>query len=742
MLTIKGRVTRVFFSGADFSAGVLVDSDSGRDVKFSGPCCVKQGDRVIFRGKMGTHAKYGPQLNVEESELDMALDADGLRDWLRDSPAAKGIGASRAASIASKFGDTFEHVIKTDPRRIATECRIPVAVIDALAAEWTERESENRAMVELAKYGVKPGRARRLIIAHGTNVVSIVRDNPYWLIGRVPGFGFKTVDKIAMGAGVAVDHPERIRHGILSIIDDAASDGHTWTAATILLQSAHTMLDMDGGAVDFNVVQSALTRMMAEGEIANLDGRLFAPATLDAEQLVARRFAEMGATPSGLEISVDDAKGLQPSLNDRQAEAVSAALSRRLVVISGGAGVGKTFTIETIVRALEQCGRTQIRLCAPTGKAAQRMKEVIKRPAQTIHQALKPSRVDDDSDGELMFAFAHDESAPLEDDVVIVDEVSMVDVWLMSRLLRAIDGTRTTLILVGDHNQLPSVGAGAVLRDVIATRPCPVVILDEVMRQAGELKRSVSGILDGRVAPTSLSARKPAQGETVGIAPWYVFGSCDTPDAVAGVVSQMIALRMDSYTMEFMGQTRAIDPVWDVQVLTPTHKGPAGTRDLNIVLQRIAQTRMGNGDVPMPKEGHRARPLIGDKVIWTKNDYKLNVMNGTMGRVLDKRTDGTYLVKFETIDDAVEIPNEKALLLDLAYALTIHKSQGSEFPVVFVVNAKAHSFQHHRGLLYTGASRARVAAIIVGDTWSISNCARTVSADKRRTLALPLALSS
>jgi exodeoxyribonuclease V alpha subunit len=461
---------------------------------------------------------------------------------------------------------------------------------------------------------------------------------------------------------------------------------------------------------------------------------VFIDSLLETEKFVTGRLRAMGGTKFIESVTAEQVVSQNAALNEDQVRAVVSAFGWRASVISGGAGVGKTFSVNTIASLADGANLT-VALCAPTGKAAQRLSEMTGRAATTIHRLLEPQRVKEDK-GELKFKFGRDESCPLESDIVIVDEVSMVDVRLMKSLLLAIDPNRTTLILVGDHNQLPSVGPAAILRDAIASGICHVTILHKVVRQAGELKLNVSATLDGQVMPTSADALETARSAMVGdspkIAPWYVFKK-DSPQDVRTILHSLFAEKLRTYSIERNGSLDKIDPAWDVQLLTPMHAGPIGTKSLNAMLQRIFQREAGVDVEPWNGEGE-PRPLPGDKVIYLRNDQEIGIMNGTMGRVL-QRDKGSLIVLWDCVSEPVEIDSERVGNVRLAYAMTVHKSQGSEFPVVVFVCAKPHTIMHHRGLFYTAVSRARQSSIVIGDPWAIANCARTVTLDKRRTLS-------
>ncbi len=347
-------------------------------------------------------------------------------------------------------------------------------------------------------------------------------------------------------------------------------------------------------------------------------------------------------------------------------------------------------------------------LAAPTGKAAKRLEQVVGHQAGTIHRLLGFNGKD----------YARGPDDPIDADVIIVDEVSMVDVPLAWHLFQSIDLERTAVVLVGDHNQLPPVGPGNLLRDLVQSRMVPTVLLDQVVRQAGILKENSIAVLNGEV-------RKTSDAEPSGRRAWYVVDQfTDQWDAQRFVLDLF-----ENVLVERLG----FDLLTDVQLLTPTHKGPLGTRDLNCELQRLVQRRLWNVEAPPTTPGRRPKFLVHDKVIQTRNNYEIGVMNGAMGVVLHVGRDGSLSVDFDGIPVEIEAGSPNLQDIQLAYALTIHKAQGSEFPCAVVVVHKAHSFMHHRNLLYTGVTRARQTTVLVGDRWGISNCARKRKQDDRRT---------
>jgi exodeoxyribonuclease V alpha subunit len=394
-------------------------------------------------------------------------------------------------------------------------------------------------------------------------------------------------------------------------------------------------------------------------------------------------------------------------LNPEQRDAVRNALNFSISLMTGGAGSGKTYAVSTIASIAERL-ELKVVLAAPTGKAAKRLEEVVGHEASTIHRLL----------GFNGHTYSRDALNPIDTDILVVDEVSMMDVPLAWRLFQAVDRSRTAVVLVGDHNQLPPVGPGNLLRDLVRSMAIPTMVLTRIIRQAGVLKENSTAILTGEVRPTSdsfVGARRP----------WYVIDKfADRED-----VRRMLLLLFEEVLQERLGY----DLIREVQVLTPTHKGPLGTVELNIELQRLLQHKLFGVDVPTVEAGHRARPYPGDKVIQTKNDYELGVMNGAMGVVVDAMPDGGLSVDFDGRPVEIKGGSDALGNIQLAYATSIHKVQGSEFPCAVVIAHKSHSFMHHRNLLYTAVTRAKESVIIVGDRWGIDNCAAKRQVDRRNT---------
>ncbi len=763
-IEVVGRVTRQFFKNEKWCAGIFL-VDGGKDeFKFAGSLTSDIDELVRIAGKW-VESKYGLQVQIESWSFETPVDRAGLIDFLARSTAFVGIGPTRAVALVEAAGDDFEAALAGDLDALAARAGIKPEIVSGVRDEWFGKRDQNRCVSELGAYGVTPNQALRIFKRWGPRSIAIVRENPYWLIGKVQGFGFKTVDQIAMRQGIAKILPERMRACLEFVLKEERSEGHTWMPERLLIDAALLLLTFDL-PTDAALLDAELAAAVEDKTIAclpNVSVRPMALARLHEDEVyVTRTIVENASRPADTSGATMDPLAIEPRLNAEQAAAVRQALTHRLSVVTGGAGVGKTFVISTIVAAFRAAGKTAIELSAPTGKAAKRMEETVGRGARTIHRMLEPL-VSEGDDGDLHFGFGRGQGNEIDADLIVVDEVSMVDVPLFADLLRAIDFSRTSLVLVGDYNQLPPVGPGSVLRDLVDQSLVPVARLIHVVRQAGALKHAVSATLEGVMTkgPT------PGPGATT-FEPWYVFDQWMEPEQIRAFVCYLFRDRFPSFEIEdpkAEGGRRKLDPFWDVQLLTPMHKGEIGTQALNIELQKIAQKRLGNPEPEPTRPGARPPIAVGDKVIQTKNDYKLQIFNGTIGRVLSRFEKGE-LVTIENqepfcADDGsvigsepittseestgrgmvidfegrqVMVQGEQTQNLSLAYALTVHKSQGSEFPVVVSIFHKSHHIMLNRSLLYTAVSRSRQVSMVVGDRYGIAQAVRTVKIDKRRTL--------
>ena len=496
-VTVRGRVEDVYFSSPGFSAGCL-RSEDGKRVKFAGPVLVQEHEPVVLRGRWETHPKYGRQLQVEAVELDLDLDPEGLAHYLAHHPAIKGIGPVKARRIAFRFGADFERVLTEDPQLIADEARIPLETVEALRDEWLRTKTVNTALVWLSTYGLTHHQVSTLVEKYGNNVVAILNADPYLIVREIPGFGFRRVDQIALQIGTPKEHPSRLRAGVLFCVRERLEQGDCWVGYEQLVELANGVLALDSlGSRE--LIEHTLEGLINAGELscASYAGRFLVaiPEIRRMEEELGGVFAGGGAPNPHFANDTDPDSLIEehaPGLNSGQRDAVRAALKHRMSLIAGGAGSGKTHVsaaIATIYRDRE----LSVVLAAPTGKAAKRMEQVIGQEAFTIHRLL----------GYDGHNFALGADSPIDADVLIVDEASMLDVPRAWYLFQAVDPERTAVILVGDHNQLPPVGPGNILRDLIDTRVLPTVVLDEIVRQAGPLKENSIAVLRGEVRKTA-----------------------------------------------------------------------------------------------------------------------------------------------------------------------------------------------------------------------------------------------
>jgi exodeoxyribonuclease V alpha subunit len=709
VVTVRGTVEALFYTSPTFSAGRL-RVDAGQTVSFAGALMVRAHDAVVLHGVWETHPKFGRQLKVSRFEFDQRLGPAGLAHYLANHPALKGIGPVKARRIAEAFGDEFDRIIDEEPDRVGRVAKLSRGAVETLRDEWLRTRTLNASLAWMSAFELTHYQMTALVTRFGNSVVTVLQEDPYLLVREIPGFGFKRIDLVARKLGTAKEHPGRIRAGVVHVVAERLDQGDCWVDFEALIDLANALLVMDV-ADSRDRIEEALNAVITDGTLAciSLGGRFLVaqPQILEQERDLAGVFTtKLGSNRHFTGAAAVMAGEVPSQLNVGQRRAIQAAIEHNLVLVSGAAGSGKTFVVSAITKLYEQRGR-KIVLAAPTGKAAKHLEQVVGREALTLHRLL----------GYKGTKFSHGIDDPIDADVLIVDEVSMVDVPLAWHLVRAIDFTRTCVVLVGDHNQLPPVGPGNLLRDLIERQPIPTVILDQVVRQAGVLKENSLAILHGQV-------RKTAAPDPSGRSPWVIASRFTEALAVQHHILELF----DAVLIEQLG----FDLLADVQLLTPTRKGPLGVDELNLLLQSLVQKKLWGVNAPVPRPGRRPELLQRDRVIQTRNNYELGVMNGAIGwitEVGDKR--GELKVRFD--DQEVQYTAETAGELSLAYALTIHKFQGSQIPCVVLVIHKAHSFMHHRNLFYTGVTRAQETVIVVGDQWGMRTCAEKQQVERRKT---------
>jgi len=708
--TVSGRVTTLYYSSAGFSAGRIVAQD-GESIPFAGSIMVAEGDMVKLNGYWENHLKYGNQFHTVSFEFELPINNEGLELYLANNPRIKGIGPVKAKIISNKFGQHFEKVLLKHPELLAKHAKVKLDIILKFQAEWQHTKTLNSALTWLSAFGLTFKQISTLVEKFGNSVISIMKNNPYVLIQNLQGYGFRKVDNIALKMGIPKEDVHRIEAGIRSCIDEQVDLGNCWTEMEELITSANRLLVMDS-LNSRELIEKELDKLI-ESESLSCTSHcgiflIARPNIYQKETGLYQKFCRaLKRDVSGTsKYNIDSLISQHaPTLNADQQMAVRSSLTNGMTIITGGAGSGKTYTTKAITDIYRILGKKVI-LAAPTGKAAMRMQETVGIPAYTIHRLLKYNGM------EYLIEDV------INADLIILDEFSMVNIHLASKLFEYIDLNRTTVIIVGDHNQLPPIGPGNILQDVIDTSLLPCVKLNKVVRQAGVLKRNSTAILQGEVRKTDPERKNGRRS-------WYLVDQFKN----AQDIQRFIVELYETVIEERMG----FDLQNDVQLLSPTKKGPLGVNELNIILQRIIQKKLFNVNVPPPRPGFRPKFYPNDRIIQTRNNYEKNVMNGTLGRVESIDKDGNLLVRFDSKLIKIERGSQEMREISLAYSLTIHKTQGSEFPCVITIIHKSHSFMHTQNLFYTAVTRSQESAVIIGDNWGLKNCAQKKRLDRRRT---------
>ncbi|MCL1963980.1 MAG: ATP-dependent RecD-like DNA helicase [Firmicutes bacterium] len=720
MEKIEALVTDISFRNEENGFTVLqVRLDDGRRVAAVGVMPdLASGERVVLSGDWMEHAQYGKQIKVSMCEIVRPTTARGMERYL-GSGLIKGIGPSTAKEIIAHFGENSLDVIQYAPERLCEVSGIGVKKARMISESFMEQYQMREAMVFLQAYGITPSLSMKIYKRYGERSQAVVRENPYRLVEDIEGVGFKTADRIAASLGIAPDAPGRLRAGVCYVLGEAsASGGHTYLPWDALIGETARLLGVEDDLAQ-NAVQALL---MDQGLIAReMDEHVavYLPSAYKAELETAKRLLELHAAlpyhpdpKLDREIALWQAK-TDITLNGDQVRAARAAVTEGVTVITGGPGTGKTTIIRCILALLD--ADADVLLAAPTGRAAKRMSEATGREAKTLHRLLEY--------GGENGVFARNADSPIEADVLIVDEMSMVDVFLMRGFLRALlPGTR--LIMVGDADQLPSVGAGNVLGDILKSDALPVVRLSEIYRQDSQ-------------SMIVVNAHRINQGEM----PYlnskgsdFFLERCDTGAAAAEVIAELVTVRLPPYLK--------VDPLRDIQVLSPMKKGECGVWALNRLLQeRFNPRREG---VPERAWGDTVF-RVGDKVMQTRNDYQMawrkpvagldeegeGVFNGDMGQVLSiDNEERTLTVRF---DDEREATYEDAQLedLELSYCVSVHKSQGSEFPAVVIPAVGGPPMLLTRNLFYTAVTRARRMVVLVGRDAAVRQMVRNANIARR-----------
>ena len=647
---------------------------------------VGPGTRVRVSGDFVNDAKFGEQFRVETLVPIAPSTLAGLEKYL-GSGLIHGIGPGFAKRIVATFGMDSLSVLDQHPERLSEVTGIGERRIEEIKKTWASQRAISNIMMLLQAHGASPALAARIFKQYGEKAASILQRSPYRLALDVRGVGFKTADKIARSLGISGDHPERAQAGVLHELGVLSDQGHVVIPRELIVERAALMLEIDEGHVG-----AAIEALWASERVVVEEGGVYLTWLYRAEVAVATGLQRLLESP-GKELGGLDAalsafeQASKIELAPGQRAAVEAAARHKVVVITGGPGVGKTTIVRAILNVLGK-SRLRVKLAAPTGRAAKRLSESTGLEASTLHRLL--------AFDPRQNSFQVDADNPIEADVVIVDEASMIDVPLGAALIGALP-TAARLIVVGDSDQLPSVGPGALLRDLIDSGAIPTVRLNEIFRQAGESRIVLNAhrILHGEM-PESVDADLPN-------ADFFVVPR-RTPEEAAELVRELVVTRIP--------RRFGFDPKKDIQVLTPMHRGPAGT----IALNELLQTALNPDGPALESRGQKLR--LGDKVMQTRNDYEREAFNGDIGVVSSVDLEGRKLsVRFEQRD--VEYDDPSLDSLTLAYATSIHKSQGSEYPAVVIPLLTSHFVMLSRNLVYTAVTRAKKLCVLAADPRAI-----------------------
>ena len=726
MEEIKGYVEHIVYRNEDNGYTVFhLNNEDGEVTCVGNFHFIEEGELLRMEGEYTTHKLYGLQFAVQTSEVCEPEDLVSIERYL-GSGAIKGVGAALAGRIVKKFREDTFRIIEEEPERLAEVKGISERKAREIAVQAEEKKDLRRAMIYLQKYGISTTLAAKIYQQYGRNVYHIIEENPYRLADDVAGVGFKTADEIAVKVGIHTDSDYRIRSGIFYTLMQSIGEGHVYLLKDALTWRAGKLLEVEIDNIEKYLMDLAMEKKVVLKE-AEVGVRVYSSRFYYMELNVAKMLHDLNISE---EVSrerllerlgkIEDATGL--FLDEMQRKAVMEAAKQGILVLTGGPGTGKTTTINAMIRLFESEGMT-ILLAAPTGRAAKRMTETTGYEASTIHRLLE---VSGNPEEETIGGFQRNEENPLDTDVLIIDEVSMVDLPLMNALLKAVmPGTR--LILVGDQNQLPSVGPGSVLKDIIASGCFPVVMLTKIFRQAGESDIVVNAHKINRGEPVILDNKSRD----------FFFLKRQEPNVIISVMLTLIQKKLPKYVNA---------GIYDIQVMTPMRKGLLGVERLNQILQQYL-----NPPSPEKSEREYADRLFreGDKVMQIKNNYQLEwkiqtkygltvdkgqgVFNGDMGVVREINTyEETITVEYDEHRQVV-YPYSMMDELELAYAITVHKSQGSEYPAVVIPLLQGPRQLYHRNLLYTAVTRAKKCVTLVGSEAVFQEMIRNNQDQKRNT---------
>ena len=676
---------------------------------------IQEGETYELIGSWVANPKYGRQFKVERCVAVRPESKEAITRYLA-SGLIKGIGPKTAAKIVKHFGSQTLDVLDENPRRLFEVPTIGKKKGSSIIASWNDQRAAAGVTMFLSAHGITSSHAAKIFKAYGQKAVDIVSSDPYRLATDIHGIGFLSADRIAQSVGIAVDSKERLRAAIVYQLGQAEDQGHCYITTKQLLgqlvdnlglTSEQVLQHFAGCLTELNEAGQILSERLSEEHTTTAHYQMDLAA---AEWTLATKLSKWINEPLVIDQDRTEkwllrySKASGTELAEEQREAVLKAASARIFILTGGPGVGKTTTANAIIRLLKAMGK-EVALAAPTGRAAQRLAEVAATNAKTIHRLLEWNP--------QLGGFSRDETNPLAAQAVIVDEASMLDIRLAAALIQAVP-TTSQLILIGDIDQLPSVGPGNVLRDLIDSKQVPFTRLGRIFRQAAS-----SSIVQ--------TAHSINRGVSPQFPPLASGSDCIfiAQESGAEIIATIRGLLKNQLPDEF-----GFDPIRDVQILTPMNRGELGTHALNDDLQNLL-----NPPSPTKTELKRGNLLMraGDKVIQSSNNYDLGVFNGDIGHVLEAGTTGGEVIVRFTDGRTVTFKKDHVSDLRLAYAITIHKSQGSEFPVVILPTSMQHYVMLQRNLIYTGLTRAKKLAIFIGSKKALNHAINNQKSLKRQT---------
>lgn len=712
METYEATLDRIIFEAPDNDYKVLrLRDDNGKPFTAVGDLPqLTDGQELSIKGYWTQHEKFGKQFRIKQAEMHQPTSEEGIQKYLASS-LVSGIGPEIAERITDKFGEDTLEIMDEEIERLEEVSGIGSSKLESIKEDWEEQKHMQDVMLFLKEHDVSTAYARKIYDQYDDDAVAVLKENPYRLCRDVEGIAFKIADKIAKKLGMEQSSSARLEAGLEHVLVEASEEGHVYLPEEELLEESRDIL-----GVEVDSIERPLAKLEEQNRIVreeNGETVVYLKPLYDAEERVAENLHELSNVQEGFKTTPPDDETLKETVqtiqqeqdfeyNEKQMEAIRASVQDRVVILTGGPGTGKTTTVTGMIQLMEELEWT-IKLAAPTGRAAQRLEEATDHEASTIHRLL---------DYQPPSTYGKNENDQLDTDIVIVDEMSMVDLWLMDRLLRAIqNGTR--IVFVGDADQLPSVGPGDILNDLIESGHHSVIRLREIFRQARQ-SRIISNahrINEGKMPELS----NDEEGDF-----FYIEES--DPIHARGTVINLVNNRLPGYY--------GFDPFEDIQVVAPMYQGDCGVDALNEHLQdRINPGR--SEDSFGPQEFRE-----GDRVMQLENNYEKYVFNGDVGRVRSIDWDDDEMTV--NFPGSNSITYEKASLnqIALAYAITIHKSQGSEFPAVIIPLLTQHYIMLQRNLIYTALTRAKELAVIVGTKKSIGMAVNNAK-DRERNTSLP-----